>query len=131
MDVVYWLVIAVLLEVAVVSLGLFWYLPRAINQAFIDAEDMIERQRDEIFTQAGLFVKTLFTKENIEALTAVAAPVLSAHIKRAAGGIASGYARRAGGDLLGSLIEGALGHVMGGAGAPPQEGTGGGVAPPK
>jgi len=132
MDVVFVLVAVVCIEVAVMSLGLFWYLPRAINQAFVEAEDMIERQKAAVFAEAAEFVKALLCKENIEALTTTAAPILSAHLRKAAGGIASGVARRAAGDLANQFFEGALNHFLGGAAsaAPPEEGGGGGVAPP-
>lgn len=130
MDIVFLLVGVVCIEVAVMSLGLFWYLPRAIERAFIDAEEMIERQRDETFKAAAEFIKALACKENIEKIAAVAAPVLGDHIKRAAGGFISGQVRKRGGDLIGSVIEGAIGRFMGG-GAPAGEELMGGVPPPR
>jgi len=134
MDIVYVLVCVVCVEVAIISAGLFWYLPKVIARSFIDAEKMIQRVREETFEQAGTFIEGMLCAENVERLAAVAAPVLGEHLKRAAGGLISGQVRRRGGDLFGSIVEGALSAMMGGGGNPPPgsppPGAGGVSMPP-
>jgi len=118
MDVVYLLVSVVCVEVAVISAGLFWYLPRVIARSFVDAEVMIQRIRQETFEQAQEFIEGMLCAENIERLAAIAGPVLGNQMKKAAGGMISGQIRRRGGDMIGSIVEGALGAMMGGNASP-------------
>jgi len=131
-DVVYALVAVVCVEVAVISAGLFWYLPRVIGRAFVDAEKMIVRQREQTMEAAAGFIEDILTAENIQRLAEVAAPVLGEHLKRAAGGIVGAKLRRGGGDLMGDIGSALIQRFMGGeAPAAPEIMGGEGVAPPK